>query len=36
MTSFLTYGSPRSKENIKEIIELFNEVEKIILEMINE
>lgn len=35
-SELLTYGAPKSKENIKEIIELFNEVEMIILEMLNE
>lgn len=32
----LTYGAPKSREIIKEIIELFNEIEKIILGMLNE
>ncbi len=35
-SELLTYGAPKSKENIKEIIELFNEVEMIILGMLNE
>jgi hypothetical protein len=32
----LAYGAPKSKENIKEIIWLFNESEKIILGILNE
>lgn len=32
----LSYGSPKPSEKIREIIELFNEVEKIILVMLNE
>ncbi len=32
----LAYGAPKSKENIKEIILLFNESEKIILGILNE
>lgn len=32
----LAYGSPKPMERIKEIIELFNEVEKMILVMLNE
>lgn len=32
----LAYGSPKSKERIKEIIELFNEVEEMILVMLDE
>ncbi|MDP2766307.1 MAG: hypothetical protein Q8O41_02495 [Candidatus Methanoperedens sp.] len=32
----LAYGSPKPSEQIKEIIELFNEVEKLILVMLNE
>ncbi len=32
----LAYGSPRPSEKIRDIIELFNEIEKIILGMLNE
>lgn len=32
----LAYGSPKPSEKIKEIIELFNEVEKLILVMLDE
>lgn len=32
----LAYGSPKPSEQIKEIVELFNEVEKLILVMLNE
>jgi hypothetical protein len=36
LSEALAYGAPKSKENIKEIIWLFNESEKIILGILNE
>lgn len=32
----LSYGSPKPSEKIREIIELFNEIERVILGMLNE
>jgi len=32
----LSYGSPKPSEKIRDIIELFNEIEKVILVMLNE